>query len=68
MSCGSYTASGKTLKAWGPALTAADTTCPGTAAPVAVTDYAYDDLDRLQQVTVNLPAQEGGNRVSQTEY
>jgi len=50
VSCKTYTASGKLLKAWGPALTAAATTCPTAAAPVPVTDYAYDDLDRLVQV------------------
>ncbi|MHA7602601.1 DUF6531 domain-containing protein, partial [Alicycliphilus sp. T452] len=68
VSCRSYSASGKLLKAWGPALTAADTTCPAQAAPVPVTDYAYDDLDRLVRVTENLPAGEGGNRVSETLY
>jgi hypothetical protein len=35
---------------------------------VAVTDYAYDDLDRLIRVTENLPAGEGGNRVTETAY
>ncbi|MES2161415.1 MAG: RHS repeat-associated core domain-containing protein [Pseudomonadota bacterium] len=68
VSCRSYTASGKLLKAWGPALTASDKTCPAQAAPVPVTDYAYDDPDRLLRVTVNLPAAEGGNRVSETYY
>ncbi|CAN7716344.1 DUF6531 domain-containing protein [Pseudorhodoferax sp. LjRoot39] len=68
VSCRSYTASGKLLKAWGPAVTAADTTCPAQAAPVPVTDYAYDDLDRLVRVTENLTAAEGGNRVSETVY
>ncbi|NMG72945.1 RHS repeat protein, partial [Parazoarcus communis] len=34
-----YTATGKLLKALGPAVTAAATTCPTAAAPVAVTDY-----------------------------
>ncbi|PLX61400.1 DUF6531 domain-containing protein, partial [Sedimenticola selenatireducens] len=41
VSCNTYTATGKLLKAWGPAVTAAATTCPTAAAPVAVTDYAY---------------------------
>ncbi|MCG5510088.1 RHS repeat-associated core domain-containing protein, partial [Ectothiorhodospira lacustris] len=61
-------ATGKLLKAWGPAVTAAATTCPSAAAPVAVTDYAYDDLDRLIRVTENLPAGEGGNRITETAY
>ncbi|WP_415203103.1 RHS repeat-associated core domain-containing protein [Pseudorhodoferax sp.] len=68
VSCRTYTASGKLLKAWGPAQTAADTTCPSSAAPVPVTDYAYDELDRLVRVTENLTAAEGGNRVSETVY
>ena len=38
------------------------------AEPVAVADYAYDDLDRLLRVTENLTAAEGGNRVSETVY
>ena len=50
------------VKAWGPAQTAADTSCPAAAAPVPVTDYAYDDLDRLMRVTEALPAAQGGNR------
>lgn len=68
VSCRTYTPSGHVLKTWGPALTAADTTCPTAAAPVAVTDYAYDDIDRLQRVTVNLAAVDGGNRVSEIDY
>ena len=68
VSCSTYTATGKLLKAWGPAVTAAATTCPTAAAPVAVTDYAYDDLDRLIRVTEALPAGEGGNRVTETVY
>ena len=68
VSCSTYTATGKVLKAWGTAVTAAATTCPTAAAPVAVTDYAYDDLDRLIRVTENLPAGEGGNRVTETAY
>ena len=68
VSCRTYTASGKLLKAWGPAQTAADTTCPAQTAPVPVTDYAYDDLDRVIRVTENLTAAEGGNRVSETVY
>ncbi len=59
VSCSSYTTTGKLLKAWGPALTTAATTCPTAAAPVAVTDYAYDDLDRLIRVTENLTSAGG---------
>lgn len=68
VSCRTYTNTGKLLKAWGPAQTALDTTCPTAAAPVSVADYAYDDLDRLLRVTENLTAGEGGNRVSETVY
>ena len=68
VSCRTYTASGKLLKSWGPAQTVADTTCPAQAAPVPVTDYAYDDLDRPMRVTEALPTAEGGSRVSETTY
>ncbi len=68
VSCKTYTPSGKLLKAWGPAQTAADTTCPAAAAPVTVADYVYDNLDRLSTLTENLPAADGGNRVTQTVY
>lgn len=68
VSCRTYTPSGKLLKAWGPAQTTSDTTCPTAAAPVPVTDYAYDSLDRLSTITENLPAAEGGTRVTQTTY
>ncbi|MDF0678483.1 MAG: hypothetical protein P0107_05410, partial [Nitrosomonas sp.] len=68
VSCNTYTPTGKLLKAWGPAVTAAATTCPSAAAPVAVTDYAYDNLDRLIRITENLTAGEGGNRITETVY
>ena len=68
VSCRSYTNSGKLLKSWGPGQTALDTTCPTAAAPLAVTDYVYDNLDRLNRVTENLTAAEGGNRVTDTVY
>ncbi|MEO6825273.1 MAG: RHS repeat-associated core domain-containing protein [Nitrosospira sp.] len=68
MSCNTYTPSDKLLKAWGPGQTAADTTCPTAAAPVAVTDYVYDDQDRLFRTTRNLTVGEGGNRVAETAY
>ena len=68
VSCSTYSASGKPLKTWGPAQTAAATTCPAQAAPVTVTDYTYDALDRNSTVTQNLPAPDGGNRVSQVNY
>ncbi|MDZ4150765.1 MAG: DUF6531 domain-containing protein, partial [Methylicorpusculum sp.] len=68
VSCNSYTPSGKLLKAWGPAQTAADTTCPAAAAPVTVADYVYDNLDRLNTLTENLPVADGGNRVTQSVY
>nr|WP_274521508.1 hypothetical protein [Ectothiorhodospira lacustris] len=68
VSCNTYTATGKVLKSWGPGVTAAATTCPSAAAPVAVTDYAYDNLDRLIRVTENLPTAQGGNRITETVY
>jgi RHS repeat-associated protein len=68
VSCNTYTPTGKVLKAWGPRLTTGPTVCPSAAAPATVTDYVYDDLDRLQRVTQNLPATQGGNRVSETVY
>ncbi|WP_287399889.1 RHS repeat-associated core domain-containing protein [Nitrosomonas sp. H1_AOB3] len=68
VSCNTYTPTGKLLKAWGPAVTAAATTCPSAAAPVPVADYAYDNLDRLIRITENLTAGEGGNRITETVY
>lgn len=68
VSCKTYTNTGKELKAWGPSTTALDTSCPTAAAPVPVTDYAYDSLDRLQRVTENMTTAEGGNRVTELVY
>lgn len=68
VSCVRYTPSGKALREWGPGLTGAATTCPAEATPVPITDYSYDDLDRVRQVTANLPSSEGGNRVAETVY
>jgi YD repeat-containing protein len=68
VSCRSYTPTGKLLKAWGPALTASDTTCPTAAAPVPVTDIVYDDLDRPVNSIQNLSVAEGGNRITGTAY
>ncbi|MBP6037231.1 MAG: RHS repeat-associated core domain-containing protein, partial [Azonexus sp.] len=68
VTCQTYTPSGKLLKSWGPAQTATAVTCPTAAAPTPITDYTYDDLDRLTQVTEALTAGEGGNRVTQTTY
>ncbi|EIC30148.1 RHS repeat-associated core domain-containing protein [Methylomicrobium album] len=68
VTCNTYTPGGKVLKAWGPGQTTAGTVCPAAAAPVPVTDYAYDDLDRLSTRTENLPAADGGNRITQTVY
>ncbi|WP_050750275.1 DUF6531 domain-containing protein [Allochromatium vinosum] len=68
VTCQSYTPTNKVLKTWGPVQGASDTACPTAAAPVAVTDYAYDDLDRAIRVTERLTAAEGGDRVSDTVY
>ncbi|SCX87305.1 RHS repeat-associated core domain-containing protein [Nitrosospira sp. Nl5] len=68
VSCNTYTASGKLLKAWGPGQTAADTTCPTAASPVAVTDYAYAVFDTPYRITENLTAGQGGNRVTEYSY
>ncbi|MBP1153161.1 hypothetical protein, partial [Methylocaldum sp. RMAD-M] len=56
------------MKAFGPGQTASATTCPTAAAPVAVADYAYDDLDRQIRTTENLTTAEGGPRVTETVY
>jgi RHS repeat-associated protein len=68
VSCKRYSTSGKVVRSWGPSLMSADTSCPAEAAPVAVVDAVYDDLDRPKQVTRFLPATEGGNRVTSTTY
>jgi RHS repeat-associated protein len=67
-SCTRYSATGKATRVWGPALTATADTCPAEAAPVAITDTSYDDLDRISLVTQNLTPSQGGNRVTQTVY
>ena len=67
-SCTRYSATGKPIRAWGPSLTASATTCPAEAAPVPITDTAYDDLDRASQTTRYLAAADGGNRVTTTIY
>jgi len=68
VSCSRYSETGKVTRAWGPALTAAATTCPTEAAPVPITDTAYDDLDRAFRTTQFVPAADGGNRVTETVY
>ncbi|MDQ0612255.1 RHS repeat-associated protein [Variovorax sp. W1I1] len=68
VSCSRYSETGKVTRAWGPAQTAAATTCPTEAAPVPITDTAYDDLDRAFRTTQYLTAAEGGNRVTETVY
>ncbi|MDN6860456.1 RHS repeat-associated core domain-containing protein [Pseudomonas sp. CAN2814] len=68
VSCTTYSASGKPTREWGPALTSASTSCPAQAAPVAMTDTTYDDLDRPYKTTQYLTSAEGGSRVTQTVY
>jgi RHS repeat-associated protein len=68
VSCQSYSTSGKVLRNWGPARTAADTICPSATAPVSVTDFGYDDLDRLVTTVDQLAAGEGGSRTIETAY
>lgn len=68
VSCTRYSETGKVLRAWGPALTSAATTCPSESAPVPITDTAYDDLDRPFRTTQYLTSAEGGNRIAETIY
>lgn len=68
VSCTRYSETGKPVRAWGPAQTAAATTCPTEVSPVPIVDTAYDDLDRPYQVTQFLLPADGGNRVTQTVY
>ena len=68
VACRAYSVSGKPTQVWGPGHTTAATACPAAAAPVAVTTAGYDALDRQTRVTLNLPATEGGNRVTETVY
>ncbi|RSZ30580.1 RHS repeat protein [Variovorax beijingensis] len=68
VTCSRYSETGKVTRAWGPALTAAATTCPTEAAPVPITDTAYDDLDRAFRITQFVPAADGGNRITETVY
>lgn len=68
VSCRSYSASGKLLKAWGPAQTAADTSCPAAAATLMpVTDTpttTWTDWCASPRTS----AGEGGNRITDTAY
>jgi len=68
VSCTRYSPSNKPVRQWGPALTAAATTCPTEAAPVPITDLTYDSIDRLSTSTRFLPAADGGDRVSSYTY
>jgi len=68
VSCNTYTATGKVLKAWGPAQTASDATCPTAAAPVRVTDYGYTVYDTPWRITDSLTAGEGGIRITEYSY
>nr|WP_309963706.1 RHS repeat domain-containing protein [Variovorax guangxiensis] len=68
VSCTRYSETGKVIRAWGPSLPIAVSICPSEAAPVPITDTAYDDLDRPFRTTQYLPANEGGNRVTETVY
>ncbi|SFW14793.1 RHS repeat-associated core domain-containing protein, partial [Nitrosovibrio sp. Nv17] len=68
VSCSTYTATGKVLKAWGPGQTASDATCPTAAAPIAVTDYGYTVFDTPYRITENLTSGEGGNRITEYSY
>ncbi|CAM2191519.1 conserved protein of unknown function [Paraburkholderia kururiensis] len=68
VTCRRYNAMGDVVRVWGPAKTSAVGVCPAEAAPVPITDTAYDDHHRPSRVTQYLSAAEGGNRVTETTY
>ncbi|MDR6539781.1 DUF6531 domain-containing protein, partial [Variovorax soli] len=68
LNCKRYSESGKVVREWGPALITKTPFCPADAAPVPITDIAYDDLDRPFRTTQYLPTTDGGNRVTETVY
>ena len=68
VSCRAYSVTGQIVQAWGPGQTNVDTACRSAAAPVAVTTYGYDALDRRVRVTAALTTPEGGNRLTDTVY
>ncbi|MFC0403378.1 RHS repeat protein, partial [Paraburkholderia rhizosphaerae] len=68
VTCRRYNAMGDVVRVWGPAKTSGVSICPVEAAPVAITDTAYDDHHRASRVTRYLAAAEGGNRVTDTVY
>ncbi|WP_080403843.1 RHS repeat-associated core domain-containing protein [Burkholderia ubonensis] len=68
VTCKRYNAMGKVVRVWGPAKTTGVAVCPAEAAPVPMTDTAYDDHHRPNRVTQYLSAAEGGNRVTETTY
>jgi YD repeat-containing protein len=65
--CTTYTNTGKQLRIWGPGIVTTNVLCPTAAAPVAVSDFTYDALERSRLVTATSPA-EGGNRVTEYSY
>jgi len=45
--CKTYNMADKVSQARGPVLVANDQTCPGTTSDITISDYVYDDQDRL---------------------
>jgi RHS repeat-associated protein len=68
VSCRRYSATGKPIRVWGPGFSASADACPVEAAPTAITDTSYDDLDRAWRVTQQLRPAEGGARVTESLY
>ncbi len=66
--CTTYTSTGKRLRVWGPAIVATNLVCPTAAAPVSITDFTYDTLERARLVTRYLTVAEGGNRITEFSY
>lgn len=60
--------SGKTSRIIGPSLVADNLSCPTAAAPVPVTDMAYDGEGRLASLTVNRTVAEGGPKTTTFKY
>ncbi len=69
-SCTRYSPTGQPTRHWGPTQVAnlGSIPCPGEAAPTAIVDTEYDELDRVRRVTQRLRPEEGGDRLSELEY
>lgn len=68
VNCTQYLPTGKPSFKWGPALTSGELICPATTDPVPRIEITYNDLDLEHTITQYLPANDGGNRITEKDY